>query len=253
MNSRFNLRPSIFGKFLALTFLPLVGSFCAGLFGRKIGLLGSSNATITCFVCAALLLCVSFMFFIWRLCETKKADCKLLLLFAPSNTQKITGAVFALFYLLGYFFETGMHILFAIISRRFSRVLSRVLLKIFLKSVFITSLLFWFQSSMIYIYSAYPLFFDPYFSYVQVKTHVYLEKSFNLFLSFCGLILALIQSQPEIGYLYSEVTNNVSPQKSTFSLKNQFTVDNLGIQDLGNEDLRNEDIGIQDLGIQESN
>ena len=146
------MRSSIFGKFLALTFLPLIGSFCAGLFGRKIGLFGSSNVTITCFVCVVLLLCVLFTFFVLRLCETKKADCELLPLFAPSNTQKITGAVFGLFYLLGYFFETGMHILFGIISRRFSRVL----LKIFLKSVFMTSSLFWFQSSMIYIYSAYP-------------------------------------------------------------------------------------------------
>jgi len=48
----------------------------------------------------------------------KKTDCKLLTLYAPANTQRTTGAVFALLYLLGHFFESGMHIFSTVVLRR---------------------------------------------------------------------------------------------------------------------------------------
>jgi len=34
--------------YLLLIFLPLIGSFCAGLFGRKLGPLGACCVTVTC-------------------------------------------------------------------------------------------------------------------------------------------------------------------------------------------------------------
>ena len=106
MSSSYDLKPSIFGKFFTyvfFTFLPFVGSFCVGLFGRKLGFIGSSNATINCFLWVALLLWFIFIFFIWNLYGAKKTDCKLLTLYAPANTQRTTGAVFAFLYLLGHF------------------------------------------------------------------------------------------------------------------------------------------------------
>jgi len=38
--------------YLLLIFLPLIGSFSAGLFGRKIGPFGSSVVTVTCLMTA---------------------------------------------------------------------------------------------------------------------------------------------------------------------------------------------------------
>lgn len=41
--------------YLLLVFLPLIGSFCAGLFGRKLGPLGACYITVSC---------LSFTFFL---------------------------------------------------------------------------------------------------------------------------------------------------------------------------------------------
>lgn len=38
--------------YLLLIFLPLIGSFCAGLFGRKLGPFGASYITVSCLVLA---------------------------------------------------------------------------------------------------------------------------------------------------------------------------------------------------------
>ena len=38
--------------YLLLVFLPLIGSFCAGLFGRKLGPFGASYVTVTCLTLA---------------------------------------------------------------------------------------------------------------------------------------------------------------------------------------------------------
>jgi len=38
--------------YLLLIFLPLIGSFCAGLFGRKLGPSGAAYITVSCLVLA---------------------------------------------------------------------------------------------------------------------------------------------------------------------------------------------------------
>ena len=46
--------------YLLLVFLPLIGSLCAGFFGRKIGPLGASYITISCLILTFLFSIVGF-------------------------------------------------------------------------------------------------------------------------------------------------------------------------------------------------
>jgi NADH-ubiquinone oxidoreductase chain 5 len=54
--------------YLLLIFLPLIGSFCAGLFGRKLGPLGASCITVSC-------LCLTFFISLFVFYEVSLSNC----------------------------------------------------------------------------------------------------------------------------------------------------------------------------------
>lgn len=71
--------------YLLLIFFPLIGSFCAGLFGRKLGPLGASYITVSCLIFAFIL--SSFAFY-----EVALLNCCVYIKFAPWINSEMLNA-----------------------------------------------------------------------------------------------------------------------------------------------------------------